>query len=152
MINTIFSISFYSNLPPPLPPSIINNYYNVQPPPPPLPYLYYSSPSYYSVLESTVLHLGSAYWYISINKCDKHKIAILVPNAKHQWRLLPFGLTDAAFLLSYVMFNILEEFRSFARRLYGECIILSKRTDHICRVKTILDKFAKFGIQINFKK
>ena len=50
------------------------------------------------------------------------------------------------------MFNILEEFRSFARSFYDDCIIFSKRVDHICRVKAILDKFAKFGIRITFKK
>ena len=59
---------------------------------------------------------------------------------------------DAAFSLSYVMFNILEEFRSFARSFYDDCIIFSERVDHIRHVNAILDKFAKFGIQINFKK
>ena len=100
----------------------------------------------------TVLDLNSAYWYIPIHVGDKHKTAFVVPNAKYQWRVLPFGLTDAAFSLSYVMFNILEEFRSFARSFYDDCIIFSKREDHIRHVKTILDKFAKFGIQINFRK
>ena len=40
----------------------------------------------------------------------------------------------------------------FARSFYDDCIIFSKRVDHIRHVKAILDKFAKFGIQINFKK
>ena len=56
-------------------------------------------------------------WQIPFNECDKHKTAFVVPNAKYQWRVLPFGLTDAAFSPSYVMLNILEEFRSFARSL-----------------------------------
>ena len=50
------------------------------------------------------------------------------------------------------MFNILEEFRSFARHFYDDCILFSKRADHIRQVKTILEKFSKFRIQINFKK
>ena len=50
------------------------------------------------------------------------------------------------------MFNVLEEFRSFARSFYDDCIIFSKRADHIRHVKMILDKFAKFAIQINFRK
>ena len=50
------------------------------------------------------------------------------------------------------MFNILEEFRSFVRIFYEDCLIFSKRADHIRHVNTILDKFAKFGIQINFRK
>ena len=73
-------------------------------------------------------------------------------NAKYQRRVLPFGLTDAAFSFSCVMFNILEEFCIFASSFYDGCIIFIKRTDHIRHVKTIIDKFAKFGIQIIFKK
>ena len=58
-----------------------------------------------------VLDLKSAYWHIPIDEGEKHKTAFVIPNVKYQWRVLPFGLTDAAFSLSYVMFNILEEFR-----------------------------------------
>ena len=76
----------------------------------------------------------------------------MVPNAKYQWRVLAFGSTDAAFSLLCVMFNILEEFRSFTRRFYDDCIIFSKRADHIHHVTVILDRFANFGIQIKFKK
>ena len=61
----------------------------------------------------TVVDLKSAYWHIHINECDKNKAAFVVPNAKYLQRVLLFGLTDAAFLLSLVMFNILNEFRSF---------------------------------------
>ena len=100
----------------------------------------------------TILDLKSAYWHIPIHEGDKYKTTFVVPNAKYQWRVLPFGLTDAAFSLSYVVFNILEEFRSFARSFYDDCIIFSKREDQIRHVKTILDKFEKFGIQINFRK
>ena len=50
------------------------------------------------------------------------------------------------------MFNILEEFCIFASSFYDGCIIFIKRADHIRHVKTIIDKFAKFGIQIIFKK
>ena len=53
---------------------------------------------------------------------------------------------------SCVMFNILEEFCIFASSFYDGCIIFIKRADHIRHVKTIIDKFAKFGIQIIFWK
>ena len=66
--------------------------------------------------------------------------------------VLLFGSTDAAFSLSYVTFNVLEEFRSFTRSFYDDCIIFSKRADHIYHVTAILDRFANFGIQIKFKK
>ena len=50
------------------------------------------------------------------------------------------------------MFNILVEFCSSTRSFYADCIIFRKPADHIRHVKTILNKFAKFRIQINFKK
>ena len=63
-----------------------------------------------------------------------HETAFVVPGAKYQWASLPIGLMDAAFSLSYAMFNILEEFRSFARSFYDDCIIFSKRAEHNCHV------------------
>ena len=54
-------------------------------------------------------------------------LLFVVHNAKYHWRLVPFG-------------------RSFD----DDCIIFSKRADHIRHVKTILKKFTKFGgIQVS---
>ena len=80
----------------------------------------------------------SAYWHFlgTLMNVILHETAFVVPGAKYQWASLPFGLMDAAFSLSYAMFNILEEFRSFARSFYDDwsysvnepnIIVMSKR-------------------------
>ena len=38
------------------------------------------------------------------------------------------------------------------QEVYDDCIIFSQRADNIRQVKTILNKFVKFRIKINFKK
>ena len=59
----------------------------------------------------TVLDMKSAYWHIPIKKDDQYKTAFVVPNAKYQWTVLPYGLTDAAFSLAFVMNEVLREFK-----------------------------------------
>ena len=48
----------------------------------------------------TVLDLRTAYWHIPIKEEDQHKTAFVVPIGKHQWTVLPYGLTDTAFSLA----------------------------------------------------
>ena len=56
----------------------------------------------------TVLDMKSAYWHIPIKKDDQHKTAFVVPNAKYHWTVLPYGLTDAAFSVAFVMNKVLR--------------------------------------------
>ena len=51
----------------------------------------------------TVLVLSSAYWQIPLRVEDIHKTAFVLPKGKSEWLVMPFGLKDAAFSLSYVM-------------------------------------------------
>ena len=82
---------------------------------------------------------------------DKHKTALVVPNGKYQWTVMPFGLTNAAFSLTYVMTNILRDFK-FVKSFYDDCILYGKRSEHLDLIREVLEKFAEYGIRINLKK
>ena len=99
----------------------------------------------------TILDLKSAYWHIPLKPSDKHKTAFVVPNGKYQWTVMPFGLTDAAFSLTYVMTNILRDFK-FVKSFYDDCILYGKRSEHLDLIREVLEKFAEYGIHINLKK
>ena len=64
---------------------------------------------------------------------------------------MSFGLKDAAFSLSYVMDNILAEFKK-AKSFLDDCILYSKRVEHLDLPQKVLQKFANYGIHINYKK
>ena len=59
----------------------------------------------------TVLDLSSAYWHIPLREEDIHKTVFILPKGKFEWLFMTFGLQDAAFSLSYVIDNILAEFK-----------------------------------------
>lgn len=99
----------------------------------------------------TVLDLKSAYWHIPVKESNKRKTAFVIPKGKFQWTVLPFGLCDAAFSLSYVMYQLLDEF-NFAKSFYDDCIIFGKKTEHLDQIQQVLNKFAEQGIYVNLKK
>ena len=99
----------------------------------------------------TVLDLKSAYWHIALKKDDQYKTAFVVPNGKYQWTVLPYGLSDAAFSLAYVMNEVLREF-DFAKSFFDDCIIYANRVDHLDHIGRVLKKFAKLDIHINMAK
>ena len=99
----------------------------------------------------TVLNLKSAYMHIPIKQYNQHKTAFVVPNATYQWTMVPFGLTDAAFSLAYVMNEILREFK-FAKTFYDDCVLAGKRDNHLSQIAAVMEKFADFGIHVNLPK
>ena len=99
----------------------------------------------------TVLDLSSAYWHIPLREEDKEKSAFVLPKGKYEWLVMPFGLRDAAFSLSYVMDNILKDFEK-AKSFFDDCILYGKRVDHLDLLRNVLEKFAEYGIHINYKK
>ena len=54
--------------------------------------------------------------------------------------------------MTFVMFNILKDFHSFARSFYDDCIIFGKRDEHLEQLNQVLQKLAQYGIHISFKK
>ena len=99
----------------------------------------------------TILDLKNAYWHIPIREGDKHKTAFVVPNGKYQWNVMPFGLMDAAFSLSYVMNEVLREFE-FAKSFYDDCILAGSKEKHFDQIRKVLNKFADYGIHVNLAK
>ena len=99
----------------------------------------------------TILDLKSAYWHIPLKPSDEHKTAFVVPNGKYQWTVMPFWLTDAAFSLTYVMTNILQDFK-FLKSFYDDCIVYGKWSGDLDLVREVLEKFAEYGIHINLNK
>jgi len=99
----------------------------------------------------TVLDLSSAYWHIPLRDEDIHKTAFVLPKGKYEWLVMPFGLRDAAFSLSYVMDNILAEFEK-AKSFFDDCILYGKREVHLDLLHKVLNKFADYGIHVNYKK
>ena len=99
----------------------------------------------------TVLDLSSAYWHIPLRNEDKKKTAFVLPKGKYEWLVMPFGLKDAAFSLSYVMDSILAEFDK-TKSFFDDCILYGKRAERIELLKSVLEKFAEYGIHANYKK
>ena len=73
----------------------------------------------------TVLDLKSAYCHIPINECDKHKTAFVVPKNKVSME------STAVWLNVYRVLAFIIMFCSFARSFYDDCVIFSKRADHM---------------------
>ena len=64
---------------------------------------------------------------------------------------MPFDLKDATFSLSYMMDNILVEFKK-AKLFFDECILYRERIEGIDLLQKVLQKFVNYGIYISYTK
>ena len=99
----------------------------------------------------TTLDLSSAYWHIPLREQDRQKTAFVLPKGKYEWLVMPFGLRDAAFSLSYVMDNILKDIDK-TKSFFDDIILYEKRSDHMKLLNKVLNTLADYGIHINYSK
>ena len=99
----------------------------------------------------TVLDLSSANWYIALRDEDRPKTAFVLPGAKYEWTVTPFGIKDAGFSLAYVIRNILGKYYK-VKMFYDDCILFGPRASHLQLVDDVLNTLAEYGIHINYKK
>ena len=101
----------------------------------------------------SVIDLTSAYHHILMEEQDRYKTAFTTHDEKYQWIVMPFGLSGAAYSLSASMSQVLVDLKEFTRNFFDDGIIFSKnKQDHFKHIEKVLNRFAKYGLHVNFIK
>lgn len=101
------------------------------------------------------LDLRSGYHQLRVAEQDIHKTAFTTHCGAYEWRVLPFGLTNAPSTFQRLMDSILSTpaFRAFCRVYLDDIIIFSKtQADHVKHVQLVLDALRRHHLRLHPSK
>ncbi|KAL5020837.1 hypothetical protein ScPMuIL_002080, partial [Solemya velum] len=101
----------------------------------------------------TTLDLKSGYWQVKLEEDSKEKTAFSCHKGLYQFKVMPFGLHNAAPIFQELMNRVLEECRSFAIAYLDDILIYSKTPEeHIKHIQTVFDKLRENNLRLKLKK
>ena len=102
----------------------------------------------------TIFDLRSGYWQIPLAAADRAKTAFTSRYGHYQWRVLPFGLTNAPAAFQRRMYRVLQQFIDKFCCVYLDDIIIFSKTheEHERHVKKILKALAAVNMILNIDK
>jgi hypothetical protein len=101
----------------------------------------------------STLDLCSGYWQIPVHKDDIHKTAFNVPNGHYEFKVLPFGLTNAPASFQRTMDVVLRKHKSYCLVFIDDIIIFSENfNNHLIHLQQVFNSIADAGLTIKLKK
>eukprot|EP00795_Rhopilema_esculentum_P007319 gene7319-13031_t len=101
----------------------------------------------------SVLDLKNGYHHIPIKEEDRAKTAFVLPNAKYQWKRMPFGLVGAPYSFAATMTDIFKGTEDYVACYFDDILIFSNDIkSHFEHLTHVLNKLASAGMKINQRK
>ena len=96
----------------------------------------------------STIDIKSGYWHIPIRKEDQPKTAFIFNGKTYEWKVMPFGPTNAPPHFQKVMDKIFKDL-PFVMVYMDDITIISKTPqEHLHHIKTVFDRLAKYKIKI----
>lgn len=101
----------------------------------------------------STLDLESGFWQIPVHTEDRAKTAFNTPHGHYQFKVLPFGLTNAPSTFQRVMNGVLRKHKRYCLVYIDDIIIFSKNfLEHLTHLQLIFDSIVEAGLTIKMKK
>lgn len=100
------------------------------------------------------LDMRSGYWQVPMHKPDIDKTAFTTPDGLYEFTVMPFGLSNAPATFERMMDTVLRGLRWSVCLCYLDDVVVYSATfsEHLHRLRLVLDCFATAGLQLNHKK
>ncbi|KAL5515018.1 hypothetical protein EMCRGX_G000127 [Ephydatia muelleri] len=105
--------------------------------------------SYFSTLD-----LASGYWQVEVDPLDREKTAFITPFGLHQFRVMPFGLSNAPATFQRLMEQVLAGLHWSTCLVYLDDIIVFSRTvaDHLDQLRDVFTSLKNAGLTLKPSK
>lgn len=100
------------------------------------------------------LDLASGYWQVAMDPKDKEKTAFVTTHGFYQFKVMPFGLCNAAATFERLMENVLAGLNFEICLLYIDDIIVYSKDfhSHVNHLDVVLQRLQEAGLKVSPKK
>jgi len=99
------------------------------------------------------LDLRSGYWQVAMAAADSDKTAFQTPFGLFEWKVLPFGVSNAPMTFQRLMDLVLADCREFSIPYFDDILIYSAESEtHMKHLKEVLSRLTRYGLRVNSKK
>ena len=101
----------------------------------------------------STLDLDSGFWQLPVHEDDRPKTAFNTQYGHYEFKVLPFGLTNAPSTFQRVMNGVLRKHKLYCLVFVDDIIIFSNNfEEHLNHMQNIFDSVATAGLTIKMKK
>jgi hypothetical protein len=101
----------------------------------------------------TTLDLKSGYWQVLMDEESQEKTAFACHKGLFQFRVMPFGLSNAPAVFQELMNVVLQGCEQFCIAYLDDVIIFSSSPqEHLQHIETVLDRLRLHGLKLKLKK
>lgn len=105
-----------------------------------------------SVCFST-LDLRSGYWQVALDEVDREKGAFTCHLGLFNFRVMPFGLSNAPGIFTQLMSIVLEGLEGFAMAYLDDVLVFSKTPDeHIKHLEKVMERLREHNLKVKLPK
>ena len=98
------------------------------------------------------LDLKSGYWQVKMNEADKEKTAFTCHKGLLNFKVMPFGLSQAPAIFTELMNEVLLGLDDFATSYLDDVLIWSSSLeDHLTHIQQVLDRFRLHNLKLKMK-
>jgi hypothetical protein len=119
----------------------------------PLPYIEDLLDRLHGSAYFTKLDLAAGYHQLRIHSDDQHKTAFIAPDGLYEWKVIPFGLTNAPAAFMRKMHKVLGSHSRYSVVYLDDIMIFSKsRRAHMQHVDAVLQSIREARLRIKREK
>ncbi len=102
----------------------------------------------------STVDLASGYWQVEVDPADREKTAFATPFGLHQFKVMPFGLSNAPSTFQRLMELVLAGLQWSACLVYLDDIIIFSQTveQHLHRLREVLGRLRDAGLKMKPSK
>ena len=101
----------------------------------------------------STLDLSSGYWQVALDKMDREKAAFTCHVGLFNFRVMPFGLSNAPGVFSQLMSMVLEGLEGFAMAYLDDVLVFSKTPEeHLAHLQQVMDRLREHNLKIKLPK
>ena len=101
----------------------------------------------------STLDLASGYWQIRVAPGSREKTAFVVPNGFYEFRVMPFGRSNAPAVFQRVLMGLNPQGGQAFVSVYIDNILVYSRTleEHLTHLHLVLERIQKAGLKLNVR-